>query len=161
MKHCKKQIKRSLIISFSLFFIFCNNKEKQYILDSNDVKDYYVYFLNDSILKLVHRSDSNKVIDSMIFYKNEEKYFQKSYSSFAKELLVLNSQKDTFYTYQSLGSDFYCEILRKENNKFKSSFGNIDSLNFKYRFSFYYDDKFEIDRIESVLNDEVENYYKK
>lgn len=155
-----RKIKKVFFLSILFILFFCKNINKDYKLKSNETSDFYVFKKYNSKMKIFLFSSNNKIKDSIVFYKKGSGFFEKSYSPFDKEdLLILQNKKDTFYKYRALETDFYCKIVKLNKKNFKSTCGNIDSTRFKYRFSIYYKNDFNVYRIESILGKKTENYY--
>lgn len=164
-EHTKTLIKKNItsvgFIIFLLFFIFisCRNEEKKNFLYSDIDKSSFfelIYFENKIILIYNSSFDNIKRSDTSILIKKKGGYFCNYIgTTINKELLVMSISKDTIYDYKNMGKTFFSRISETGDKKFKSETVNADSLRFKFRTTFYYDDKYNITKIEENLNDKV------
>lgn len=162
MKNYKKKILIFTLVVLSVLTIFFIRKKENKNYQLLNEKENCFYDVSDMKTKLVliKKCKDSKDIDSIIFYKNKDEYFQMLFNLGTKsedQKLVLSNKKEIFYYYGPRAS-FYCNIKRLNKNKFKTTLANKDSINSKYRFSLYYDIHYKISRIEYVLDDQVVNY---
>jgi hypothetical protein len=169
MKKTKEHIKslnRKYIINLSvliflslLIFTSCKNEQKQHFLYSNIDKSSFfqlIYFENKIVL--IYNSSFNNIkrSDTSILIKRKGEYFcNYKGTTIDKELLMMSISKDTIYNYKNMGKTFFSRISEIGNKKFKSETVNADSLRFKLRTTFYYDNKYNIIKIEEDLNDKI------
>lgn len=173
MKELKKPIIENTKINkvfliFLLLFIlmgfFINNKSNkvEYFLKTSNQGSFYFVKNQRSKIILIKKNREREIIDSIILHKINNQYFQYSFNLQNKKqekILIMSIDGDTIYNYGPPQANFYCRINKYDDNKFKSTFANYDSIKNKYRFSIYYDKSYVIKRIEFILNDSIENYY--
>lgn len=132
---------------FKLFFFLClscNNEDKVYeqLLISKDGKfNCEVLHFQDSINIKFYGKDKSYKIDEFVTYKKG------NYGFYDKDKrLVLSIHANNIFYYDVIGKKFYCEI-KKSDYLNTTTFGNVDSLDFKYRFVLKYDNKFMFEEI--------------
>ncbi|MCC9070167.1 hypothetical protein LNQ49_00915 [Flavobacterium sp. F-65] len=150
-----------IVISILTIFLIHREQDISYQLYNKQENCFYNVYDMKTKLVLIKKCNESKEIDSIIFYKNNGEYFQKLFNlgkRSEEQKLILSVKKEMLY-YYGPNSSFYCNIEQVDKNKFKTTLGNNDSIDSKYRFSLYYNIDYKIFRIEYVLNNEVENYF--
>lgn len=151
-----------IVISILTIFLIHRKQDVSYQLHNKEKKCFYDVYDMKTKLVLIKKCNESKEMDSIIFYKNKGEFFQKLFNlgkRSEEQKLILSVKKEILY-YYGPNSSFYCNIKRVDKNKFKTTLGNNDSIDSKYRFALYYNTDYKISRIEYVLNNEVENYFK-
>jgi hypothetical protein len=144
-----------------LIFIFFSCSKKSDVLTNKKNEEYRKYiYLNDTILCIYGNfSKKDKTIDTTIFYKKGNDYFEDIYnpiegSTFIKSKLSFSINKDTCYNYNVIFDSLYCKISKIGKNRFQTVYAKYDSLRYKYKRIFYYDNNYRIYKIEEIDNDE-------
>jgi hypothetical protein len=148
-----------LFIFFSLFVYKIYKSDYQLFSKNSFV--YYDVYSKESKIILIKNYENKEERDTTILEKKGKQYFQSFFdvkSNKLEYMLMLSTKNDTFYKYGNI-SDFYSKINKISENNYKATFGNNDTIKYKYRFSYYYDRNYKIKRIEFVLHDKIENYY--
>lgn len=169
MKKIKEHIKtlnRKIINNLSfltflliVFFSACMRNEKKQLLYSNVDKSSYfeIIYLKNKII-IIENSSVND-----IKYKDTSNLIMKKgqyYSSIknlvnSKESLIMSTTKDTTYKYENMGKSFFYSISKNDDSTFKAGSINGDSLRFKLKTTYFYDNKFTIFKIEENVNGKI------
>lgn len=144
-------LSKTSIITFLMISLFsCSDKQNEdYFKSNSDGLFYKVKYQNDTIFYL--KGHNNK-IDTSYFVKGKDGYYDNIKNPFEKRKskIVFSTQKDTLYYYKIVNNNFYCSIKKIAKNKFITTYGSVDSLNFKYKHSIYYDDNYRVQKIEET-----------
>lgn len=144
-----KKIVKSNIILFFFLSLSCNNKDKirEQLLISKDGRfKCEVFHFQDSINIKFYSKDKRDEIDDFVSYKKGDYgFYDKN-----KRLVLSTHAKNIFY-YNVIGKKFYCEIKKSDFLNI-TTFGNVDSLDFKYKFVFKYDDNFMFEEV--IMNED-------
>jgi hypothetical protein len=148
-----------LVCFIAIYFFSCSKKSDVLTNKKNDEYRKYIYF-NDTILCISGNfSKKNKTIDTTIYYKKRNDFYKDFYNPTEgpisiKSKLSFSINKDTCYSYNVIFDSLYCKISKIGNNKFQTIYAKHDSLNYKYKRIFYYDNNYRIYKIEEIDNDE-------
>ena len=155
-----KKISTVLSISLFVFYLSCSKKsnEQHFFSDKKSDKYFKTVYNNDTILYInIIKSKEKEEVDTSTYIKKINGYYENVNDPFTnfKQRLRLSTKYDTLYNYNVINALFYCKISKLDNDKFKTTFANYDSLTHKYRHSIYYDKNYNIYKIEDVNNDSI------
>ncbi|WP_103727196.1 hypothetical protein [Flavobacterium croceum] len=154
-----KILKRIKLMYLSILILTllqgCKKEKEEYLFSHKTTNTYYkIVYENDTILYItISKNNKKKEIDTTLLYKKSNKYYHYKNDLFSDfdERIWLSTKKDTFYNY-NIRNSFYCRISKIGENKFRTTYANYDSLTYKYRHSIYYDNNYNIYKIETVNN---------
>jgi hypothetical protein len=148
-----------LVILLMFVFFSCSKQSDVLTNKTNDNYRKYIYS-NDTILCIYGNfSKKDKTIDTTIYYKKGNDYYTDFYNpvegpTSIKSKLSFSINKDTCYNSNIIFDSVYCKISKIGNNKFQTIYAKYDSVNYKYKRTFYYDNNYRIYKIEEIDNGE-------
>lgn len=152
-----EKIKLIVSIFFILTTLSCTNKNNEEFLKQNNNSNYYkIVYFQDTIYCINEDENKSTKKDTATYVHKKNEYYQNVDEPFTdfKHRLSLSTIRDTIYNYDVLGKPFFCKISKIKNDKYKTVYGNYDSLSYKYRHTILYDKNYKIFKIEIINNKE-------